>query len=43
MQMTIKDMKKYITTLVIKEKQQDTTSQIRMVKIGKIDNRKTQL
>lgn len=41
MQITIKDMKKYTTTLVIKEMQQDTTSQIWMVKIGKIDNNKT--
>lgn len=39
--MTIKDMKKYTTTLVIKEMQQDTTSQIWMAKIGKIDNSKT--
>lgn len=40
-QMIIKDMKKYTTTLVIKEMQQDTTSQIWMAKIGKTDNCKT--
>lgn len=40
--MTIKDMKK-CTTPLVKEMQQDITSQVWMAKIGKLDNSKTYL